>query len=111
MDNLFLSAIIFVVWTAATVLLTFKYKNVNNKSNLFSLILIIIVAVNAHAKITNPDIKILYSLCLIIMSGIGRYATIIMSKTEKDKETIKYNGYRHILYAILFLYGLLGLII
>lgn len=81
-----------------------------SKTNLYSLIILAIAAIFAQTRIVSTDIKLVYSLCLVIASGVGRYGTILASRVDPRWDDIRYIGYRHWIYIIMFLFGVGGLI-
>lgn len=110
MADIITSFIIVIAIIVIVNVLIKKIDNITPKTDLISLIVMALIAMLARDKISNHDIKVLYCLVLVIASGIGRYGTIMRSKMENDLDLSKYTTYRQIVYATMFIYGLLGLI-
>ncbi|MFA5769912.1 MAG: hypothetical protein WC894_00260 [Patescibacteria group bacterium] len=102
-----------IIWITIIVLHTSYGKNINNfsdKLNLVSLIILVLVSVIAYEKIVNHDIRILYSLGLVIASGVGRYGTEMSKKNKVVGFKPEFSSIRQIIYTILFISGLIGLL-
>ena len=102
-----------IVWIAIIIAYTSYGKNINNfsdKLNLLSLIVLVFVSVIAYEKIVDHDIRILYSLGLVIASGVGRYGTEFSKKNKVVGFKPEYSSIRQIIYTILFISGLIGLL-
>ncbi|MCR4323911.1 MAG: hypothetical protein NUV37_03000, partial [Nanoarchaeota archaeon] len=87
-----------------------KIDNYSDKLNLVSLIIMVLVSVIAYEKIVDHDIRILYSLGLIIASGVGRYGTELSKKNKVVGFKPEFSSIRQIIYTILFISGLIGLL-
>ncbi|MBI4035907.1 hypothetical protein HY383_03075 [Candidatus Daviesbacteria bacterium] len=110
MSRIFLSLIIYATLILATFTLGLKVNNFSNKINLFCLAFFALVAMFAFDRISDPNIKILYSLCLVIASGVGRYGTQMIEKKSNRLHGDEYANIRQLIYVVVFIFGLLGLI-
>lgn len=102
-----------IVWIIVIVF-SFKYSdridNYSNKLNLISLIVMVFVSAFAYERINNHDIRILYSLGLVIASGVGRYGTELSKRKKTVGFSPEFSGIRQMIYTILFISGLIGLL-
>lgn len=102
-----------IIWITVIILYISYGKKINNfsdKLNLLSLIVLVLVSVIAYEKIVDHDIKILYSLGLIIASGVGRYGTELSKKNNVIGFKPEFSSIRQMIYTILFISGLIGLL-
>lgn len=102
-----------IIWITIIFLYIFYGKKIDNfsdKLNLLSLIILVLVSVIAYEKIIDHDIRILYSLGLVISSGVGRYGTEISKKNKVVGFKPEFSSIRQIIYTILFISGLIGLL-
>lgn len=102
-----------IIWITVIILHTSygnKINNFSDKLNLVSLIILVLVSVIAYEKIVNHDIRILYSLGLVISSGVGRYGTEMSKKNKVVGFKPEFSSIRQIIYSILFISGLIGLL-
>ena len=78
--------------------------------NLWSLIFFLITAIIARGRINDSNIRILFSLGLVIASAVGRYGSIMASKLHPLWKHPVYESYRNTVYTVMFLVGVFGLI-
>ena len=84
-------------------------KNLNNKLVFLSLVVVSVLAMVAYESIESRDIRILYSLCLVISSTVGRYGTMATFKRKTTWANSEYTGFRALVYHTMLVFGLLGL--
>ena len=102
-----------IIWITVIILYTSYGKKIDNfsdKLNLLSLVILVLVSVIAYEKIIDHDIRILYSLGLVIASGVGRYGTEFSRKNKVVGFKPEFSSIRQIIYTILFITGLIGLL-
>jgi len=76
-----------------------------------SLYLTVIVVFIGQTRIESRDIRILYSLCMVIGSAVGGYGTNLTYYATKYPKDLKNKISRWWAYTILLIFGLLGLIV
>jgi hypothetical protein len=76
-----------------------------------SLYLTIILVLVGQTRIESRDIRILYSLCMVIGSAVGSYGTNLTYHATKHPKDLKNKISRWWAYIILLIFGLLGLIV
>jgi hypothetical protein len=76
-----------------------------------SLYLTVIVVFIAQTRIESRDIRILYSLCMVIGSAVGSYGTNLTYYATKHPKDLKNKISPWWAYTILLIFGLLGLIV
>jgi len=79
--------------------------------NLWSLIILLMAEIYGLSRIASHDMRLLFSLGMIIGSGVGRYGSIMASKLHPLWKHPLYEGYRDLVYKIMFLVGVVGLIL
>lgn len=76
-----------------------------------SLYLTVIIVLIGQTRIESRDIRILYSLCMVIGSAVGSYGTNLTYYTTKRPKDLKNKISRWWAYTILLIFGLLGFIV
>ena len=76
-----------------------------------SLYLTVIVIFIGQTRIESQDIRILYSLCMVIGSAVGSYGTNLTYYATKHPKDLQNKISRWWAYTILLIFGLLGLIV
>jgi len=81
-----------------------------SKLSQISLYITVLLIVVGQWRIETRDIRILYSLCMVIASSVGRYGTNLSYAVEKHPNYIPGQLSRWWAHTALLVFGLLGLI-
>lgn len=87
-----------------------RISNFQNKFNLLFLAIFGLAAILGRSRITNHDIQVIYSLLLVVSSGVGKYGTMMTQKHGTTWANSEYVGFRQLIYMTMFWFGLAGLI-
>ena len=111
MELLLQTILLLVILTIVFLSFDKKVNRLGEKVNFFSLLVSSVISIIAYEKIQSRDIKILYSLGLIIASAVGRYGTDLTKNKKSSDIGIKYSSFRQLIYKTIFIAGLIGLVL
>lgn len=111
MELLFQTILLLVILNIIFSSLDKKIDRLGDKVNFFSLLVSAVISIIAYEKIQSRDIRIIYSLGLIIASAVGRYGTDLTKNKKTSDIGIKHSTLRQLIYKTLFIAGLIGLVL
>ena len=76
----------------------------------YTLYISVLLVIIGQLRITDHNTKILYSLCMLIGSAVGRYGTEITYLLTKYPKDALNKTKRRWTYTILWFFGILGLL-
>lgn len=82
------------------------FSNFVNKT----LIVTAVVVIIGQFRVQNHDLRIIYSLCMVIASTVGRYGTELTYLHGRFDDEFEGNFFRHKVYLVVLLFGLGGLL-
>lgn len=82
------------------------FSNFVNKT----LIVTAMVVIIGQFRMQNHDLRILYSLCMVIVSTVGRYGTELTYLCGRFDDESESSSFRHKVYLAVLLFGLGGLL-
>lgn len=87
-----------------------KDRAIFPKISQFSLYLTVLLVIIGQFSIKNHDIRVLYSLCMVIASSLSKYGTNISFYITKFPEDEKHVSDRWWGYVVLWVFGIIGII-
>jgi|CXWL01.1.fsa_nt_gi hypothetical protein len=82
------------------------FSNFVNKTLVVSAVIVII----GQFQVQNHDLRLIYSLCMVIASTVGRYGTELTYLYGQFDDKSEGDFFRHKVYLVVLLFGLGGLL-